>query len=249
MKIGLSLSGGGARGIAHIGILQAFDEAGIRPVMITGTSAGAIVGAFYCQGITPVRIFEIVQEVKLYKYLQPALTLSGLLRMEASKSIYEQYLQNDDFSSLKIPLVVAATNIRTGVTDFLQKGSIIDALMASSAVPVIFHPVKLDGEHYVDGGILNNLPVEPLINHADKIIGVNCNPIDENYRLGNFRSVIERSLLMTINVNARFKKELCDLFVEPPELKGYGAFDFKKAHQMYEIGYQHGRTLIDLIHT
>jgi NTE family protein len=100
---------------------------------------------------------------------------------------------------------------------------------------------------YIDGGILNNLPVEPLIGHCDVIIGSNCNPISENYEPGNMRSLMERSLLMAIGVNTYLKKENCDLFLEPETLKNFGGFDFSKAGEIFDIGYEYGKSMIPYI--
>ncbi len=247
MKLGISLSGGGARGIAHVGFVKAIEEAGIEVSMYTGTSAGAIVSAFLCYGFQPDEIMDIIRSVKLYKYVRPAISKSGLLKMETTKNIYSQYIKNDDFSHLKKPLVIAATNIRKGENVYFNSGSIIDAVMASTAVPVIFNPVLINGEYYIDGGILNNLPVEPLVGHVDKIVGVSCNPIDPDYELGSFKSLMERSLLMAINVNTYTKKHQCDLFLEPPGLKGFGGFEFNRADELFEVGYDYGKTQVDKI--
>ena len=249
MKLGISLSGGGARGVAHVGFIKAIQEAGIEITMYTGTSAGAIVAAFICYGYTPDEVMDIIRSVKLYKFIRPAISRSGLLKMETTRNIYAKYFLNDDFIHLKKPLVIASTNINKGKNVFFNSGSIINAIMASTAVPVIFYPIKIESEYYIDGGILNNLPVEPLIGHVDKIIGVNCNPIDPEYALGNFKSLMERSLLMAINVNTHSKKHLCDLFLEAPRLKGFGGFEFNRAEELFEIGYEFGREQIDTIKT
>jgi len=243
-KIGISLSGGGSRGIAHIGILKAIDEAGIKISMITGTSAGAIVGAFYCSGYSPDRILDIVRETKPLKYVRPAVSFSGLLKLETIAPIFNNYIKYDSFDALNIPLVVSATNMRNGNNVLLQEGSLILSVLASCAVPVIFKPIELNGETYIDGGILNNLPIEPLIDHCDVIIGSNCNPISENYEPGNMRSILERTLLMTFNVNTIAKKGLCDLFLEPEGLKNFGGFDFSKANEIFQIGYEYGKSSI-----
>ncbi len=243
-KIGVALSGGGARGVSHIGMIKAFLEAGIDISMYTGTSAGAIVGAFLCYGYSPDEVMETIKSVRLYRYLRPAMSRSGLLKIEITRSIYQKYFEKDDFTALKSPLVIASTNLRKGKNEYFNSGSIIDAVMASTAVPVIFNPVKINGEMYVDGGILNNLPVEPLVGHVDKIIGINCNPISADYEPGNFKSLLERSLLMAINVNAYNKKEHCNLFLEAPGLKGFGGFEFNKAEEMFNIGYEYGKEVI-----
>ena len=246
MHLGLSLSGGGARGISHIGILKAFDEYGIKFSMLTGTSAGAIVGAFYCAGYSPDEIIDIIKSVKLYKYIRPAISKSGLLKMGTTKAIYEKYLP-PKFEDLSIPFVIAATNLRQGTNTFFSHGQLIEPVMASSAVPVVFDPVKIENELYIDGGILNNLPVEPLIGHVDKIVGINCNPIGEQVETGNMKSLLERSLLMAINVNSYNKKGQCDLFLEAEGLKGFGAMEFAKAQQLFDIGYEYGKTVADKV--
>ncbi len=242
-KIGISLSGGGSRGIVHIGILKAIDEAGIKISMVTGTSAGAIIGALYCSGYSPDEIMGIIKDTKLIKYVRPAISFSGLLKLETIDSVFKKYIKVDSFEALKIPLVVAATNVRKGTNTYLHDGSLIQSILASCAVPVIFKPIVLKGETYIDGGILNNLPVEPLIGHCDVIIGLNCNPISENYEPGNMRSLLERSLLMAINVNTFAKKDLCDLFLEPEGLKNFGGFDFSKASEIFNIGYEYGKSI------
>ncbi len=246
-KIGISLSGGGSRGIVHIGILKAIDEAGIKISMISGTSAGAIVGAFYCSGYSPDMILDIIRETKLFKFVRPAVSFSGLLKLETITPIFKNYIKNDSFDALNIPLVVSATNVRIGNTTFLHEGPLIQSVLASCAVPVIFKPINLNGDTYIDGGILNNLPIEPLFDHCDLVIGSNCNPIADNYKPGNMRSILERTLLMTFNVNTIAKKGLCDLFLEPEELKNYGAFNFSKASEIFQIGYEYGKSSIDKI--
>ena len=248
-KVGLALSGGGSRGIVHIGILKALDEAGIKISMVTGTSAGAIVGAFYCSGYSPDNIMNIIKETKLIKYVKPAISFSGLLKLENTMSVFKKYLKNDSFDSLNIPLIVSATNVRKGKNTFLSHGELIMSVLASCAVPVIFEPIRLNGETFMDGGILNNLPIEPLIGHCDFIIGSNCNPISDNYEPGNMKSLLERSLLMAIGVNTYLKKDLCDVFLEPDQLKQFGGFDFSKADTIFKIGYEYGKSIAPQIHS
>ena len=246
-RIGIALSGGGSRGIVHIGILKALDEAGLKVSMVTGTSAGAIVGAFYCSGYAPDIIMDIIRETKLIRYVRPAISFSGLLKLDTIDAIFRKYLKVDRFEELNVPLVVSATNVRKGVNVFFQDGPLIRSVLASCAVPVIFEPIELNGEYYMDGGILNNLPVEPLVGHCDVILGSNCNPVDEDYKGGNMRSLLERSLLMAIGVNTHAKKELCDFVLEPDGLKKFGGFDFSKSDEIFRIGYDYGKSVVDEI--
>lgn len=247
MRIGLALSGGGARGVGHLGILKAMDECEIKISMITGASAGAIVGAFYCSGYAPEEVMEIIKSVKLYRYLRPAMSRSGLLKMDPAENIYKKYIKAENITELKIPLAISATNVRRGKNKIFDKGPLIKAVMASSAVPVVFEPVTIDDEQYIDGGILNNLPIEPLLDNVDKIIAVNCNPIDDDYQTGNMKSLLERSLLMAINMNAYAKKPLCDFYLEPEGLKKFGGMDFSRAQEMFDIGYEYGHRIIPSI--
>ncbi len=239
MKIGIALSGGGSRGIAHIGILKALEEFDIHPDIISGTSAGSIIGALYAYGYEPVEILEIVQKTKLFQILRPAFTRSGLLTLEKTYDFFNSLLPTDSFDSLKIPMYICATNVNNGRSTFFSSGSLIRSVMASSAIPVIFSPVEIDNKHYIDGGITNNLPVDPLIGHSDKIIGLHCNPVDEEYDTGNMKKLLERTFLIAINGNVENRKKNCDLFLEPYELKKYGAFDFAKSKEMFEIGYRY----------
>jgi NTE family protein len=237
MKVGIAFSGGGARGIAHIGIMKALNEFGIEPSIISGTSAGAIIGALYAYGYSPEEIFGIVQKTKLLRILRPAFTWTGLLTLEKTYKFFRSLLPTDSFDSLKIPLYICGTDVRKGRAFYFSTGSLIRSVMASSAIPVIFAPVEINGKHYIDGGITNNLPVEPLVGHTDKIIGLHCNPIDKKYDQGNMKDLLERTFIMAIYGNIENRVKTCDLFLEPYKLRNYGAFDFAKAKEIYEIGY------------
>jgi NTE family protein len=245
MKIGLVLSGGGARGIAHLGVLKAFDEAGIQISAISGTSAGAIAGALYANGYTPEEILEIIISTNFFKLIRPAISKTGILKMGPAESIYRKYLPHNDFAKLKIPLTVAATDLKRGETMLFNSGDLIRAVMASSCIPVIFDPVEIDGEMYVDGGVLNNLPAEALIHTCDFIIGVNTNKVSTDYNLRNFRDLLERVLLMAINYNAYDRKKYCNILIEPEEIYRFSAFDVQKAKAIFKIGYDHTRIVIE----
>ena len=237
MSLGLVLSGGGTRGFAHLGAIKALEELGYKPTMISGASAGAIAGAFYCYGYSPDEIFEIIIKTNVFKIVRPALNSRGLLKLDVVEDVLLEYLPENDFESLKIPLFVAATNLVKGHITFFSKGELIKPVIASSCVPLIFTPIAIEEEVYVDGGILNNLPVEPLIGHCDKIIGVHTNPISDNFEPSGWRGLIERTALMSINTNVQSRKHYCDLFIEPTELEKYKVFDLKRAEEVFDIGY------------
>jgi NTE family protein len=113
--------------------------------------------------------------------------------------------------------------------------------MASSCIPVIFDPVLIEGEHYVDGGVLNNLPAEPLQAVTDLIIGVNTNKVSKDYELGNVRDLLERILLMAINYNAYDRKKYCHHLIEPSEIYKHSAFDIQHAKTIFKMGYEEAK--------
>lgn len=242
MKIGLVLSGGGSRGIAHLGVLKFLDELELPIAAISGSSSGAIAGALYSYGYSPDEILKIVQEIKLLKLIKPAISKTGLLRMETTEALFRKYIKEDDFSALKIPLTIAATDLCKGKSIYFTHGELIRPLMASSCIPVIFDPIKIRDDYYVDGGILNNFPTDPLVGQCDKIIGSHSNPIDETFRLGNIKTMFERTFLLAINGNSYNNVKDCNIFLEPPGLKKVKVFDLGIANEIFNAGYEYAKS-------
>ncbi|MDH5365532.1 MAG: patatin-like phospholipase family protein [Cyclobacteriaceae bacterium] len=245
MTYGLVLSGGGVRGIAHLGVIKALDEIGIRPSAISGTSAGAIVGTMYAHGYSPDDILKIILKTKFLYAVRPSLSFTGLLSMEAMEKILKEYLP-DDFSNLKIPITIGTTDLKHGKTVFFSRGELIKPILASACIPVIFKPVEIEGVKYIDGGILNNLPVDPLLRKCDKIIGVHTNPISNNFTGSNAKNILERTMLMAISGNTKQNAAHCDYYIEPPELGGYTGMDISKAEELFEIGYRYTKENINI---
>lgn len=239
MKIGLVLSGGGARGIGHLGVLKALNELGVKPDYISGTSAGALVGGLFSHGYTPDEILKIIESTSFFRKLRIAWTLKGLLRIDGLTALLQQYITTDDFSSLRIPFVVAATDMRKGRIEYFSTGAVIGPILASCCVPAVFNPYDINGNLYVDGGVLDNLPVKGIVNQCDFLIGSHCNFITSEFDVKNLRGVIERSLLMAINGNTTISKSLCHVLLEPPGLGKFSGFDLSKAREMFEIGYRY----------
>ena len=238
MRVGLTLSGGGLRGISHLGLLKALDESQITVDVVSGSSAGSIIGALYCYGYSPADILDQVASTSFFKIARPAWNLGGVLDMKAIERLLLSLMPEDDFAALKKPLVVAATNLSRGRTDYFDKGSLIWTLAASSCIPVIFRPVVHDGVQYVDGGILNNLPAEPIRDTVDFLIGSNCNPIDKDFTGDKFKPILERTMLMAISNNVNQSKELCDTILEPEGLRKFGGFELGRMHEIFDIGYE-----------
>jgi len=238
MNIGIALSGGGARGISHLGVLKALDELDVHLDYISGTSTGALVGALYSYGLSPERIFELIVNTRFFYSLRPAWTWTGLVNMDGLRDLILKLIPENNFEALKIPLFIAATNLTKGKAEYFTAGKLIPAVLASCCVPVLFNPVQVNGEVYVDGGVTDNLPAKSIRDKCDLLIGAHCNYVSKEFDVKNFRSVIERSLLMAISGNTTVSKELCDILIEPPGLANISVFDVKNAALLFDVGYE-----------
>jgi NTE family protein len=244
--IGIALSGGGARGIAHLGVLKALAELGIRPGIISGTSAGGIAGGLYAAGYSPDEILEITKHADFFNIF--ALKFhEGIFSMKPFEKIYHRYIPHDTFEGLHMPLYVAATDILRGETVYFSSGALAVALMATSCVPVAFQPVMYQGREYLDGGILNNLPIEPLAGRCDVAIGVHVNSIDTSVDHIPTKDLIDRSYHLAVGYAIRQKATTLDLFVEPPAMSRFGMFDIGSADAIFKVGYDYMMSIRDRV--
>jgi NTE family protein len=245
MRFGLVLSGGGARGIAHIGAVKALFEHGFKPDIISGASSGAFVGAMLANGHAPDEIIELITETSFYPYLRFGFGASGLLQMNRLEAVLCKYIPENRFESLKIPLVVTATDVVSGEEVQFRSGEMAMPVLASCCIPGVFSPIQFKGHTLVDGGVLNNLPVEPIIQDADYIVGMHCNPFAIDKPMKRTTEIVYRSLILAMHSKTRERFKMCDLLVEPPELSRFSIFDFRKARQLFDVGYQYTRGLLD----
>jgi NTE family protein len=241
--IGVALSGGGARGIAHLGVLKALNEAGVFPDIVSGTSSGSIVGALYCAGYSPDESLRIIQDTKALAVFRPSFSWKGLLKIDKLADVLNNYLP-ETFEELKLPLTVVATDINDGITVNFSSGQLTRTILASSCIPVAFKPVEIDGKNFVDGGILNNLPTEVLKDKVTTLIGVSCNPYGHIAKLDNAKHLMERSALLAINGNTMKSRSICDVFIEPQDLTRFSGFNLSQAQQIFDEGYEFTTTYL-----
>lgn len=236
IKIGLVLSGGGARGLGHLGLLCALEELGIRLSVISGVSSGAIVGALYSAGYSPK---EILIMVKKHASFPRAVFGGGFFSAFGLKHFLNNYFPSDSFSALHIPLLITTTDIRSRRFIMFSEGSLCKILLGSSAVPGLFAPVKYKDYCLADGGILNNFPVECIVNKCDKIIGCHVNNPGNGYYQKQFHrlTIVEQCFHMAIAKITAQKSSLCDVFIKP-SLGAYNMFDIKYADTIFEAGYR-----------
>jgi NTE family protein len=241
-KFGISLSGGGARGILHIGVLEALHKYGIRPEIVSGTSMGALVGVFYAAGMEPLQILELVKSSKMHKMIKWKVPSSGLLDMKKVLDILEKHIPEDDFSVLKKPYYCSVSNLNTGMSETKSSGKLFQWVLASASIPVIFEPQIIDGITYVDGGLFNNLPVDCIREQCRFLIGVHVNHNGPEENITGFKAVAERTFRLAIAKNVYESLDLCDFVIDPPETRLYNTFDFGKADEIFRIGFEETET-------
>jgi NTE family protein len=195
MKIGIALGGGGVRGLAHVLALEVIDACGIKPVAITGTSMGAIIGAMYASGLSAREIRAVIDEhiitkgetlseiyrkkenlVKWLSAVRPTRSKGGLLKANGFLHYLLDEIKIDTFDELSIPLDVIATDFHRGEAVVFNRGELLPAIQASMSIPGIFAPVKHNGQILVDGGVVNNLPYTMLSGKCDVTIAVDVAP-------------------------------------------------------------------------
>lgn len=185
-RVGLSLSGGGARGLAHIGVLKALERANIPIDVLTGTSMGGAIAAGYATGLDAAALQEYARKLSnvrmALRLLDWAVPGSGsLLHGKRLLNYLEDYLRRYTFDELKIPLAVVAVDLNSGQEVILQQGSVALAVRATVAVPGLFPPVEMDGKRLVDGGLLNNLPADVARQMGAEVVIA----VDVGSRIGN----------------------------------------------------------------
>ncbi|MEM6317383.1 MAG: patatin-like phospholipase family protein [Bacteroidota bacterium] len=241
-KLGIALAGGGARGIAHIGVLKALEENGIFPDCVSGTSAGSIIGALYAAGRTPDEMLEfVVANSSLLKVVRFGLPTAGLTKLTALREALDELIPEDSFESLKKPLFLAICNLTSGQLEVRNSGVLYDVVVASCSIPIIFQAITLDNQIYVDGGLMMNLPAEPLYACCDKVLGVNVMPnvAVKNDRLDGLMDIGMRCFEMTVAANTELQLAMCHAIIEPKALYDFHPFAFSSYQEIFNIGYQY----------
>ncbi|WP_426095236.1 patatin-like phospholipase family protein [Flavobacterium sp. DSR2-3-3] len=268
-KIGLVLSGGGAKGFAHIGVLKVLEEAGVKIDYIGGTSMGAVIGGLYASGYNANQIDSIFQATnfnelindfiprssknfyerrndELYALVLPFNKMKIGIPEALSKGMYNYNLLSTitrnvrhirDFNQLPIPFLCIGTNIETGEEVLLNKGNLAQAMIASSAFPSLFSPVEIDGKILVDGGVVNNYPIEEVRKlGADIIIGVDVqNDLYDRTQLRDATKILVQ--ITNLQSIERMRKNVTntDIYIKP-DVTQYGVISFDKGNEIIRKG-------------
>lgn len=164
-SLGVALGGGGMKGWAHLGVLSVLERYRLRPDVIAGTSAGALIGVFWAAGYSVDEMRRLMRDQKTPSMFSMRFDGEGLFSQDGLRAYLDEHLGDCTFADLDVPLRVIATDLETGKEVILRSGRVVDAILASSAVPGVFAPVEIDGQLLVDGGLMNNVPVSALV-HA-----------------------------------------------------------------------------------
>ncbi|WP_280746554.1 patatin-like phospholipase family protein [Parabacteroides sp. PF5-9] len=236
-KLGVALSGGGVRGFAHLGALQAMNERGIFPDLIAGTSVGSLVGALYADGYSPQEIYKMAEALKMREFITTAIPYDGFLRSTGIQSFLKKHLRAKRFEELKTPLRVVASDIEQGTSFVFTTGEIIPAVAASCSVPIVFSPVEISGHYYVDGGLFANFPVSVIRKDCRRVMGVDISPVISMKYDRSFKYIIERTMNYMVGANTVKDRKNCDYLIESAEVSAYSLFDMKSGESIYEKGY------------
>lgn len=253
-RLGLALSGGGARGLAHIGVLKVLEREGLQVGAISGASMGGVIGALYAAGFGAEELEALARQLcrprALLKLVDLGFPRRGLVSSENLRQLLGQFIPPSlTFAELKIPLALTATDLRAGRQARLLEGSVLDAAMATSAFPGVFPPVRIAGRILVDGGALNNLPVDLLtLLGQGPAVAVDVAPysypedsLEESDVLPEMAQIVYRtSLLMSHALTeANLAKSPPDLIVRPRIPTGIGVFDgFTRVQEIIAAGEQ-----------
>ena len=246
-RIALALGGGAARGFAHIGVIQVLEENGIRPDIVTGTSAGSLVAALYAAGRTGKELESIainMDESALTDWSFPG---RGLIRGEALAHYVREATGNKPLEQMKIPLGIVATDLDTGRPIVFRRGDVGTAVRASSAVPAVFQPVRIGTHEYVDGGLASPVPVRAARDMgADIVIAVDISQLPDGGATGDaLHMLLQTFSIMSRSINELELKE-AEVALHP-RLVGVAGTDFTLRKKNIEAGREAALAMLPLI--
>ena len=247
--VGFALSGGGAKGFAHIGVLLAFERFGIKPDVMSGVSSGSIAAVLYGAGLTPDDIIKCFTDAsKFGNFTEWAIPREGFLRLDRFGKLLEEWLPVSYLEDMKIPVVVCATDLDHGKSIGWSKGEIIPRVLASCSIPIIFNPQKINGVHYVDGGVLRNLPAWAIRKYCKTLYGCNCSPLRQTFD-GKKRilDIAFRSYHLMLKANIAQDIRLCDYIIQINDMNHISTFDLSALKRGVMVGYESASKTLESI--
>jgi len=244
MKISLALSGGAARGAFHLGVLHALEKNFIEPVAISGTSIGAIIATSYASGVSPLAQLDIFKSKAFKKAFKLNFFKQGFLEIDRQKKIIRELVPIDDISQTDIKLHITTIDLKSGKIIRFKKGDAVTLCIASASIAPLFPPISYKDYRLVDGGVMDNFPVEPLKKYGFPIFGVDLHPDQKGFK-NSVAGIIKRTIFLMWRASVQSQKKECDLYITDPKLSKYSLFRFKNLQDMFDLGYESTLPLID----
>ena len=243
-RIGLALGGGAARGFAHIGVIQVLEEAGIRPDLVVGTSAGSLVAALYASGKNGQELGTLAQSMDEGAITDWSFPGRGLIRGDALARYVRDQTAGRTIEQMKLPLGIVATDLDSGMPILFQRGDTGAAVRASSAVPAVFQPVRIGNREYVDGGLASPVPVRFARQMgADLVIAVDISTPPDGAPTGDvFKMLLQTFSIMGKSIN-QFELKDADVVLRP-RLQGVGSADFAARSRAIALGREAASALL-----
>jgi NTE family protein len=254
-SIGLALGGGGAKGLAHILMLEALDDMGITPRVIAGSSIGAIIGALYASGLkgreiraqieqffveqdnAEHKLFALPKSIRWLDFIDPAFVMGGLLDSSDFISYIGELMPARRFRDLSIPLKVVTADLMTGEQVVVESGELLPAVQASMAVPGVFPPVEIDGRTLVDGGVANPLPYDLVERGSDIVIAIDVSgsrDFEAGEKLSSLGVLLQSFTAMSHNILAEKLRHQRPTVYVKPDIRNVQILEFYKARQVFE---------------
>lgn len=237
-RVGVVLSGGGARGFAHAGALKALAEVGIKPDIIAGVSAGSVAAVMYSAGIPGDKMLELFQSAKFSDFAEIGVPKDGLFRLDRFKEFIKRNIPYENLEDLPIKTVVGVTDLDAGRKMVFEEGPLAERVVASCSIPIVFRPQVIDGVRYVDGGVLHNLPAWAIRKRCKYLIGINCSPLSQHEVGDSLVDIALRSYELMAKTNVVADAAMCDILIRTDEIAKYKVFNLKQIEQVYESGYR-----------
>lgn len=238
-KVGLALSGGGARGFAHLGALKALADCGIAPDIVAGVSAGSVVAAFHGAGLSTAEALDVFHNTKFKSFVDMVVPRRGFFNIRKFGRIIEEACGVNRIEDLRVPTIICATDFDEGTPVSFESGPLAERVAASCCIPIVFEPVEFGGHHYVDGGVLHNLPAWALRDKCETLIGISCSPMPDFGDLSSngIVEIARRSFMLMTKSNIYPDLALCDVAIELSEVADHSVFEIKDLEILVEKGY------------
>ena len=242
---GIALSGGGARGFAHMGVLKALDECGIRPSVIAGVSAGSVVACMYAAGLSTDEMMKVFADKTFNDLAELSVPKDGFFKLNKFIKFLRKAIPIENIENLKLPTYICATDIDHCSAAVFSSGAIAERVAASCSIPIVFTPMIINGSHYVDGGVLHNLPAWVIRDKCDVLIGVNVSPFIHGEKFKpSILEIAHRSYKLMSRNNMEADMAMCDILIQMDSIANHKVFGIKAMWEIAEKGYEQAITIL-----